>query len=165
MTRTSPNGSQGIERKFSVPDKPLGLKRKEREMEIDTRNVPGHRDAGPAHHHFLGKGCIECDAYVLTLHPWERVEEWHHDGTIDRDTFDAYSHVWLTSAYRFGNYAASEPTNERTWEVVRAIEAAMKARADAHEMRHGNYGRWSSGFKTCWCGESYYGNKCPKDVN
>lgn len=64
---------------------------------------PGHVLAGDRKH--LMGHCKDCDArhYVLGM-TLEQVEMWYHRGLFGQDVYEAYTHVWATSAFRFGSY-------------------------------------------------------------
>lgn len=89
-----------------------------------------HYLPGADTNHFLGR-CEECDAHYLANATLAQVEEWHRLGWISPDQFEAFRHVWTTSAARFGNYAAWMilPTGEvaRHATLIRAAAAARAA--------------------------------------
>jgi hypothetical protein len=100
-------------------------------ISVDTRNVAGHRDAGPEHWHFLGRGCIECDAHTLAGSPLDRVDNWYRHGVVGQDAFEAYMHVWTTSATHFRYYGDWTPVNDRVRQIADAIRAALTLRQAA----------------------------------
>lgn len=93
-------------------------------MAVDTRGLSGHRDAGREHWHFLGHGCRECDAHALARANLGTVQDWYRTGRISQAWFEAYMHLWTTSAHRYGNYSDWTPTDDHTRALVAAIRAA-----------------------------------------
>lgn len=64
---------------------------------------PGHVLDGDRRH-FMGTGCSDCCARTVMGMTLEQVERWYRSGHVGQDVWEAYTHVWATSAYRFGNY-------------------------------------------------------------
>lgn len=78
---------------------------------------PGHVRTGDGTH-FLG--CNDCDARRMTSVTLECAENWYHRGMISQDTWEAFSHVWATSAYRYGNWESWKPSPQIP-EVIRLV--------------------------------------------
>lgn len=68
---------------------------------------PGHYQPGADSNHFLGR-CLECDAHYILARPLDEVESWYHQGMISQSQWEAFTHVWATSAFRYGSYDAWE---------------------------------------------------------
>jgi hypothetical protein len=97
----------------------------------DTRNVPGHRDAGAGAWHVFGVGCLECEAYALSWLSLEEVKQLHRSGMVDDPWFRAYMRVWTTRAERpveAGDWPIGDgdwtPRDERTRKRVGLLEEA-----------------------------------------
>jgi hypothetical protein len=89
----------------------------------DTRNVPGHRDAGAKAWHRFGVGCLECEAHALRWLSLGEVEQLHRGGTIDDLWFHAY--MWLFSKGPvFCDYGDWTPRDEATWARVGMLQDA-----------------------------------------
>jgi len=94
--------------------------------------APGHYKPGAGSSHFLGAGCEECTAHHVMGMTLEQVEARYRQGHVSQDMYEAFCHVWATSAYRYGAYAGWEkppviPEVIRLAEVLRLIGAAMVA--------------------------------------
>lgn len=94
--------------------------------------APGHYRPGADSNHFLSAGCEECTAHRVMGMTLEQVEAWYHRGLVSQDMYEAFCHVWATSAYRYGAHASWEkppviPEVIRLAEVLRVIGAAMVA--------------------------------------
>ncbi|MER5501321.1 hypothetical protein ABT096_29530 [Streptomyces sp. NPDC002561] len=81
--------------------------------------------AQPGNYHFEGR-CADCDALYLSKMSRDDVEYRYQTGRVSQDQFEAYMHVWATSAIRH---------SAREWEVVPtdpevlAIVAAIRRHA------------------------------------
>jgi hypothetical protein len=94
--------------------------------------APGHWLAGDRMH-FLGR-CNDCDARYAISMSLEKVEQWYRSGHFSQDVYEAYTHVWATSAFRFGSYGSWAkspviPEVVRLVAVMREVAAARKAAA------------------------------------
>lgn len=65
---------------------------------------PGHWNAGDTMH-FLGL-CNDCNARYAAGMSLEKVEQWYRSGHFSQDLYEAYTHVWATSAYRYSDYGS-----------------------------------------------------------
>lgn len=95
--------------------------------------APGHYRPGADTNHFLGR-CDECDAHYLLGKTLGAVENWYHRGMISQDQYEAYCHVWATSAYRLGDYRSwqQEPTIP---EVIRIVALMREIIAQQEEAK------------------------------
>jgi hypothetical protein len=93
----------------------------------DTRNVPGHRDAGAGAWHVFGVGCLECEAYALSWLSLEEVKQLHRSGMVDDPWFRAYMRVWTTRAQQSGEAGDWTPRDEQTRKRVGLLEEAWGA--------------------------------------
>jgi hypothetical protein len=91
----------------------------------------GHYRRGADTNHILGL-CEECDAHYLARATLSQVEDWYRRGLIWPDQFEAYGHVWATSAPRFGDYSAwaAAPTSATVARHAELIRAALSDGAD-----------------------------------
>lgn len=98
----------------------------------DTRNVPGHRDAGDEWH-FLNHGCTECDAYALAAADLGTVEDWYHAGRIGQDWFEAYMWLWV-QGHPASRHARSDwmPVDDEVRRLAKEIQGA-RALLDASD--------------------------------
>ena len=90
----------------------------------DTRNVPGHRDAGARAWHRFGGGCLECEAHALRWLSLAEAEQLHRAGVIDDPWFRAYMWAWTTWVSHSGEYGDWTPRDEETWTRVGELEDA-----------------------------------------
>jgi len=95
--------------------------------------APGHYRPGADTNHFLGH-CDECDARYLARMSLEEVQDWGpfsgtpgKAGTVRQALYEAYCHVWATSAVRFGTTYGYEvpPTDPEVIELVAALREAV----------------------------------------
>jgi hypothetical protein len=93
---------------------------------------PGHYRPGADSNHFLGH-CDECDAHYLLNMTLEQVENWYHQGVIGQAMYEAYCHIWATSAFRYGRYESWErpPACEDAQALVELFRSIIAARAAA----------------------------------
>ena len=106
--------------------------------------APGHYRPGADTNHFLGL-CDECDVHYLARMNLEEVRDWGpfsgtlgKAGVIRQALYEAYCHVWATSAARFGTTYGYEapPTDPEVIELVAALrEAVAKRGADEQARR------------------------------
>jgi hypothetical protein len=94
----------------------------------DCRNLPGQREAGREHWHFLGHGCRECDAHSLAGANLGTVQDWYRVSRISQAWFEAYMYLWTTSAHRYGSYSDWTPVDDEVRDLVEAIHDAHKQR-------------------------------------
>jgi|SRR5690554_5303284 len=94
--------------------------------------APGHYRPGADTNHFLGL-CDECDVHRLARMGLEEVQDWGpfsgtpgKAGAIRQALYEAYCHVWATSAVRFGTTYGYEvpPTDPEVIELVAALREA-----------------------------------------
>jgi hypothetical protein len=76
-----------------------------RQASARPRGLTPHYRPGADTNHFLGC-CEECDAQYLAVATLGQVESWFRHGQITPDQFEAFRHVWASSAPRFGDYSA-----------------------------------------------------------
>lgn len=59
--------------------------------------------------------CDECDAQRAARMTLAQVEQRYRSGHFSQDVYEAYMHVWATSAHRYANHGnwAEPPTNPR----------------------------------------------------
>lgn len=97
---------------------------------------PGHYQPGADTNHFLGL-CDECDMHYLVWMSLEDVQDWGpfsgtpgKAGAIRQALYEAYTHVWATSAVRYGTTYGYEvpPTDPEVIELVAALRMAVAAR-------------------------------------
>jgi hypothetical protein len=89
---------------------------------------------GSGNYHFTLAGCDDCNVRDLAGRSLEYVEDRYHTGYVSQAMYEAYMHVWATSAVRFGDYAAwgSVPTDP---EVVALAELFRKALVERQAAR------------------------------
>lgn len=79
---------------------------------------PGHHLTGDRVH-FLGT-CDDCAARQVMSMSLAQVESWYRFGSVSQDVYEAYCHVWATSAYRY-SVGASWRKSPVIPEVVRLV--------------------------------------------
>lgn len=117
--------------------------------------APGHYRPGADTNHFLGL-CDECDVHRLARMNPEEVQDWGpfsgtpgKAGAIRQALYEAYCHVWATSAVRVGASYGYEvpPTDPEVIELVAALREAVANRRQAGNAdrfaRPGSGGAWS----------------------
>ncbi|MFB7919350.1 hypothetical protein [Streptomyces sp. NPDC056061] len=77
--------------------------------------------AQPGNYHFEGR-CADCDALYLSKMSRDAVEYRYQTGRVSQDQYEAYMHVWATSAVRHsaGEWVAT-PTIPEVVKIVAAI--------------------------------------------
>jgi hypothetical protein len=65
---------------------------------------PGHWPIGDKVH-FFGL-CNDCNARYAARMSLEEAERWYRSGHFSQDVWEAFTHVWATSAFRFGYYGS-----------------------------------------------------------
>lgn len=82
--------------------------------------VPGHVLTGGDVH--IRGICNDCDArcYVTAL-SLEQVESLYRQGVFGQDLYEAYTHVWATSAFRYSAVSRSWAESPVIPEVVRLV--------------------------------------------
>lgn len=88
-----------------------------------TPNCPVQ--AQPGNYHFEGR-CEDCDALYLSKMTANDVEHRYYTGRVSQDQFEAYMHVWATSATRYGTDARLWATVPTDPEVIRIATAIRK---------------------------------------
>lgn len=87
----------------------------------------GHYAPGSDTNHFLGR-CDECDVHYMAKMNVDEVESHYRSGAIGQDAYEAYMHVWATSASRYSSVAAGHenPPTEfpRAMEMVTLLRTA-----------------------------------------
>ncbi len=84
--------------------------------------------------HRMWDGCKECLARVLMAQTLGRVEDWHRSGQIPWAAWQAYAHVWATSAYRYSAIPAEwadEPADPEVIEMAALMRRAAEERKAA----------------------------------
>ena len=74
--------------------------------------MAGHWKAGDPDgtNHLESAQCLECDSHRYQRLTLGQVEDWYRTGRMSQDWYEAYMHVWATSAYRYsgtGSWAQS----------------------------------------------------------
>lgn len=88
-------------------------------------SAPGHYLPGASTNHFMGR-CLECDVHYLAGATWEDAHRWYREGRIGQDEWEAFAHVWATSACRhspLGDGHRQEPQSP----AVRRLAALIGA--------------------------------------
>jgi len=98
----------------------------------DTR-VPGHWKEGDPDgtNHFESAQCTECDSHRYRRLTLDQADDFYRTGRMSQDWFEAYMHVWATSAHRYSGLHAgwtqppeSPAVIERT-DLLRALLAVQ----------------------------------------
>jgi ferredoxin-like protein FixX len=78
--------------------------------------------AEPGNIHFMTVHCVECNAYRMAKMNRDTVERWYRSGHFGQTEYEAYMHVWATSAVRHsaGGWE-EEPTDPKVIEIAAAI--------------------------------------------
>jgi hypothetical protein len=80
---------------------------------------PGHWNTGDQMH-FLGL-CNDCDARYAAAMSLEKAEQWYRSGHFSQDVYEAYTHVWATSAYHYSSLGDNSRRSPVIPEVVRLV--------------------------------------------
>lgn len=98
--------------------------------------APGHVLDGDRRH-FLGTGCNDCGARTVSAVTLEQAERWYHQGLIGQDLWEAYCHVWATSAYRYGSYESwrKSPVIPEVVRLVAVMRGILTLRLTAPKTR------------------------------
>ena len=117
----------------------------------DTRNVPGHRDAGPQAWHPIGNGCVECDAHTVFGRTLAQVERLASEGYIDDALYRAYMWGWTTWTPRLTDFGDWTPQDEETWLRVGYLEDAAGRSHHRFPIGPRRYGRETYGASSAAC--------------
>lgn len=82
---------------------------------------------GGGNRHLRLAGCDDCNVREFARMPLDKIEELYHAGYVRQPIFEAYMHVWATSAPRFsslGDNWTEAPTDP---EVVALVELFRQA--------------------------------------
>lgn len=90
----------------------------------------GHFKPGADTNHFLGR-CAECDAHYMARMNLDQVQKWYETGHFSQAKYEAYRHLWATSAYRYSSEGAGwhdKPTDPDVIAFCDLLKKAMAAR-------------------------------------
>lgn len=74
--------------------------------------------------------CDECAALTLARCNLDQVENMYNTGRIRQALYEAYTHLWATTAVRYGSYGSwtVPPTDPETVALVRMLRTAFEHR-------------------------------------
>lgn len=96
-------------------------------MPLTILDEPGHYRPGADTNHFLGR-CAECDAHNMAQMNLDRVQGWYETGHFDQVKYEAYRHLWATSAYRYSSNDVGwrdAPAHPDVAEFIDLLKTAM----------------------------------------
>ncbi|UBU09992.1 hypothetical protein [Nonomuraea gerenzanensis] len=99
-------------------------------MTLRILGEPGHHRPGADTNHFLGR-CAECDSHYMASMNLGKVQDWYETGHFDQTKYEAYRHLWATSAYRYSSEDVGwhdAPDDPDVAEFVDLLKKAMAAR-------------------------------------
>jgi hypothetical protein len=88
----------------------------------------------PGNAHLALAGCDDCDIRVLLSSTLGRVEESYRSGYIRQAQYEAFMHVWSTSAPRFSSLAdgwREPPTDPEVNELVKRMREEIERRGQS----------------------------------
>lgn len=99
-------------------------------MTLTILGPPGHFRPGADTNHFMGR-CAECDAHYMAGMNLDRVQGWYETGHFNQVKYEAYRHLWATSAYHYGSNGAGwhdAPTDPDVIAFCDLLKRAMRAK-------------------------------------
>ena len=91
-----------------------------------TSNWTWDKAGGCADMHFEGI-CEACDVARASHQSMGEVDDRYRQGRVGQDLFEAYMHVWATSAFRYGSSASGWVTPSEIPAVIRLSSMLRKA--------------------------------------
>ena len=85
-------------------------------------------EPGSGNYHMRLRGCDDCNLRELLSKSLGGVEDLYHQGYVRQPIFEAYMHVWATSAPRYSSAGAGwmdEPTDPEVVELVLRFRKAV----------------------------------------
>lgn len=96
---------------------------------ITILSEPGHFTPGADTNHFLGL-CGECDSHYMASMSLDRMQSWYHTGHFDQVKYEAYMHLWATSAFHYGSNGVGWHDAPVDPDVTAFCDLLKKAMAD-----------------------------------
>lgn len=89
-------------------------------------------EPGSGNYHLRLSGCDDCNLSELMSKSLGQVDDLYHQGYVSQPMFEAYMHMWATSATRHSSAGAGwtdEPTDPEVIELVLRFRKAIAAKA------------------------------------